>query len=204
MADTFTPERIAQLREILAKATPGEWHVPPHNESSVYGGAALVAITYPCGNGTGGTEVGGCTEESNANARQIVAAVNTLPAALDEIERLQNTVHARSYEHGLADSRGRVKVLEAQLSHVTAERDSLIDQVRAMSGVSATLSRVTAERDEAVRVMEPFARAVEKADGRARGSGFAPSFDIYRTLWEFSFGELRAARSFLSRMGGRK
>ena len=169
----LTPERIAQLREILAKATPGEWYVPSHNESAVYGGETLVAITYPCGNGEGGTEVGGCTEESNANARQIVAAVNTLPAALDEIERL------------------------------SAERDSLIDQVRAMSGVSATLSRVTAERDEAVRLLKPFADFAGKADQFVEGTarfGGSPVMPVK----DFRLSHFKNARAFIASMEGRK
>ena len=88
------------------------------------------------------------------NPPAVSCVMENIPAALDEIERL------------------------------TAERDSLIDQVRAMSGVSATLSRVTAERDEAVGLL----------------SGLIVGKD------ELALDRLckAQARSFLSRMGGRK
>jgi vacuolar-type H+-ATPase subunit I/STV1 len=137
MTDAFTPERIAQLREILAK------HSPP----------------------------------------AVSCAMENLPAALDEIERL------------------------------SAERDSLIDQVRAMTGVSATLSRVTAERDEAVAEMKRLRGSLEYIKAQSVSKAYATSpamaLNVIRANAEAALDNdfqttVAEARSFLSRMGGRK
>ena len=88
---TFTPERIAELRELADKATPRPWamcgcgkceHVDSiPADCSVLIGDAHVKVAenegYPYAKNT------------RDNTIYIVEATSTLPAALDEIERLQ-------------------------------------------------------------------------------------------------------------------
>lgn len=50
---------------------------------------------------------------------------------------------------------------------------------------------------DAERVIKPFAEAVSKADAMADRMGFARSFDEYAPEWTFTFGNLRAARSYM-------
>lgn len=80
---TFTPERIAQLREILAKATPGEWASNSKKE---------VGPISTADDQTHGMIIVCADAWSRADASAIIAAVNTLPAALGEIERLRGSL----------------------------------------------------------------------------------------------------------------
>lgn len=52
--------------------------------------------------------------------------------------------------------------------------------------------------DRLTKALEPFAKAVEKADAAAERMGFAPSFDAYSTDWTFTFRELRSAKSAIA------
>lgn len=187
----FTQERIAQLREMLAKATPGEWEVDTEKTDGEYGSGPDCHSGYHasiitagdkriCGteNSSDGEvheefDEDGCyawDEVAARNMKAAATAVNTLPAALDEIERL------------------------------SAERDSLIDQVKIMTGVSAELSRVKAKLDEAVGLLKPFAVAA----GPENLQPDAPDDCMVDYSDGLVVGQLRAARSFLSRMEGRR
>ena len=80
----FTPEKISELRELAKKATPRPWkYSEKYGTIEVFSGT--IAITWDK------------TEEDFKNAISnglyIEAAANTLPSALDEIERLTNELH---------------------------------------------------------------------------------------------------------------
>ena len=68
---------IAELRELLVKATPGRWHA--HRDRNP-------------GIGADGTKYNIGSFEEDADNDLAVAAVNALPALLDEIEQLRALV----------------------------------------------------------------------------------------------------------------
>lgn len=78
----------AKLRELLAAATPGEWEVGSDNEQPF---PEICKGPYPIIDCT----IGECCYENMANATLIVAAVNALPAMLDEIDRIRAALDAR-------------------------------------------------------------------------------------------------------------
>lgn len=57
-------------------------------------------------------------------------------------------------------------------------------------------------RDAARKALEPFAKAAEEADAKAKAAGFSPSFDEFSTSWEFTFGDMRRAGQALASMRG--
>jgi len=84
-------ELIAELRNLLAEATPGEWRVGTEGSE----GSHIYAPGVPVTTRNGITRetskriacIGGLVQpQDGRNARLIVAAVNALPALLDEIE----------------------------------------------------------------------------------------------------------------------
>lgn len=144
----LTPERIAQLREILAKATPGIW------KSAVDTWSAMALKRFIQ------SEFDGVAENlSIKNAEAIVAAVNTLPAALDEIERLsaaqercrQETLylHAANEELGPALFRVKAELDEAVdiLDDVRTDCHRQGNQAEAMHRVISFLSRMDGRKD---------------------------------------------------------
>lgn len=82
---TITPERIADLRAMEAKATPGPWHaeIDEHYGSHprIYADGRLIAAI-------GNVEVER-QDYWEADAKMAVAARNALIPALDEIDRLR-------------------------------------------------------------------------------------------------------------------
>ena len=204
----FTPERIAQLREILAKATPLPWRVPEHNGSAVYSGPTLVAITYPCSDGEDGAEPGSSTKESDANAR-LIAAINTLPAALDEIKRLSAKTRELADNDGccagcgstmsMADLRKMGAVAcchERKMVSAKAWREKAIAS-------EAQLSRVTAERDEAVGLTQELYEDFAPPPSPGCSCHISPPCN---DCVEHSYTRelLENARAFLARMEGRR
>ena len=156
MADTFTPERIAQLRTQIA-------HM-------------LAQIPY-----RGGI---------------YALALNTLPAALDEIERL----------------RASIATLEKVIEMTTGPLSLAAMRVRAETAETA-LSRVTAERDEAVAEMKRLRGSLEYIKAQSVSKAYATSpamaLNVIRANAEAALDNdfqttVAEARSFLSRMGGRK
>lgn len=155
--NVFTPERIAQLRETLAKATQGPWETDTEKTDGEYGSGPDCHSGYHasiitagdkriCGteNSSDGEvheefDEDGCyawDEVSARNMKAAATAVNTLPAALDEIERLSAErdkakadaeLCAKEWAAEIASGNARLeqlKVMAAELSRVTAERDS--------------------------------------------------------------------------------
>lgn len=93
--NAFTPERIAQLRETLAKATPGPWHIIPpveyDGDEDEFSGAYTSPAIIEGGDGDpvcafGIAEGSGHLFENDADHQLIQLTRTTLPAALDEIE----------------------------------------------------------------------------------------------------------------------
>lgn len=92
----MTSTKITELRELLAKATAGEWIVEA-NESDQNSGLNHIGYSV----GAKGSELQGSkgwvawldTEEDNkANARFIAEVKNALPSLLDEIERTRKAL----------------------------------------------------------------------------------------------------------------
>ena len=88
------PERIAELRELCDKATPGEWE-KKYDTNLVYAGR-LVA-------NAGGYSDSARTRETrlqnDANAAFIAAARTAVPELLDELERLRGILRGLEYYH---------------------------------------------------------------------------------------------------------
>jgi len=87
---TLTPERIAELRALLAKATPGPWAVGKHKSDVGVAGEDFGA-GYPARAGTVASLYDGeyiKNPRSVEDAALIVAMRNALPALLDAAERL--------------------------------------------------------------------------------------------------------------------
>lgn len=81
----MTAPTEAELRRLLAEATPGPWHAWRHGEHSLYKGPGVEAGagTYICETATDGMGLG------DADAALIVAAVNALPSLLDRMAALE-------------------------------------------------------------------------------------------------------------------
>jgi ribosomal protein L32 len=121
-------DTIKRLRELLAKATPGEWTACRGGECQcgmIHGGEGLVATvtrgkygdTWPTvvvtgdQEGTIGRELKitakmemaeyGCVSDelASANAALIPAMKNELPGLLDELERLQASQEAKNFSY---------------------------------------------------------------------------------------------------------
>ena len=103
----------AELRRLLAEATPGEWRavergnsVPSHVVvTTAYDGAPSVNVCSGISPRTG-------------NAALIVAAVNALPALLDEVERLTAAnaallARAEAAEAKLEQARAAIETAQA-------------------------------------------------------------------------------------------
>lgn len=81
---------IKALRELLAKATPGEWKARPSVHDSYveapseFEGATVVIATLH-----GSRLIEDWWVRAQCNARLIATTINSLPALLDELERLQ-------------------------------------------------------------------------------------------------------------------
>jgi len=88
---TLTPERIAELRALLAKATPGPWRLYANKLRPQFG-IRIVEIQGPREPAV--VKWGGFDESERSyaghksNASLIVAAINSLPDLLDAAERL--------------------------------------------------------------------------------------------------------------------
>jgi hypothetical protein len=80
----MTPETIAELRRLLAEATPGPWKVEMSNANSfVKHKGKLLAGCYD------GLRNTLWDERDNQNARIIATAVNALPSLLADLEAAQ-------------------------------------------------------------------------------------------------------------------
>jgi hypothetical protein len=106
----MTPERIAETRELIAKATAGPWKSSSLNWRGEPAGFKLHVSGNHYRDGDGTTGTGVCIVEGNststvvtkANADFITNARTSLPDALDDLDSLSQ-----------------------QLAAVTAERDAL-------------------------------------------------------------------------------
>lgn len=122
-------------------------------------------------------------------------------AALDEIERL--SVSQERYRQEALTSHAANDDLRTELSRVAAERDSLIEQVKAMTGSWNELSRVKTERDEAVRLTQRLYEDFAPPPSPGCSCHISPPCN---DCVEHSYTRelLEEARAFLSRMEGRK
>jgi len=86
----FTPARIAELRALGAKATklPYRQHLVDDTTIIAVDGTEI-ACTFPQGGIDDDVDFATDVEQKECDAAFLAAAANTLPAALDEIERLR-------------------------------------------------------------------------------------------------------------------
>lgn len=125
-----TPEGRASLRALLAAATPGPWAATGFCVDTV-AGVGLATCDHA-------TEGGMESLTDRSNAALIVAAVNTLPAAIQAAEEL-------------AHERGSAKVAWVRVADAEAERDEYRAALgRANADHEAAMER--AERIEAAAV----------------------------------------------------
>ena len=86
----LTPEQIAELRAIEAKATPGPWCQHLVSDTCVIGeDRSTIAETWPHGGIDDDFDFAEDVDQHEHNAAFIVAACNTIIPALDEIDRLR-------------------------------------------------------------------------------------------------------------------
>lgn len=113
---------IAELRELHAKATPGEWYLGWDKEKRTirvdYGsGSVLLAVT------SAGKKAWEAASYAPSNAAFIVAAHMHLPTLLDEIERLsERLATAERDNQELTDALAEGA---AKIDRLTGERDAL-------------------------------------------------------------------------------
>jgi len=215
----FSSERISQLREILARATPGPWDIIPpveyDGDDDEFRGGYTSPASIEGGDGNpvcafGIAEGSGHLFENDADHQLIKLTRTEFPAALDEIERLQeaNEELERNAEIVSVDfendcwcaMRKLLKMTGYDFTDegVTADEafEHLADDIKAgnaqLNLISANLSRLKADLDEAVGLVKMLAPRV---------ADFSVSQGVQRGLYA---SHLRAARSFLSRMEGRK
>ncbi len=87
---TLTIDDIAALRALAEKATPGPWRQHLVDDTTIIDATGeFVASTFPEGGMDDDIDYATDTEQREHSAAFIAAAANTLPAALDEIERLR-------------------------------------------------------------------------------------------------------------------
>ena len=97
---TTTPEKIDQLRRLLAEATPGPWYRTgplDEDETGVAGGVRMGLLSEPDGDEAKQTDLIDDPKESDYDL--IVAAVNALPSMLTDIELLREALKAVSQKH---------------------------------------------------------------------------------------------------------
>ena len=90
MSTEFTPTRIAELRALGAKATklPYRQHLVDDTTIIAVDGTEI-ACTFPQGGIDDDVDFATDVEQKERDAAFLAAAANTLPAALDENERLR-------------------------------------------------------------------------------------------------------------------
>ena len=78
----MTPEQIAELRAIIAAATPGPWFSGDESNNECRG------VFY----GNQKKAIGYCVDDDASNAKAIAVSVASLPSALDTIEAQQRRI----------------------------------------------------------------------------------------------------------------
>lgn len=144
----FTPERISELRELASKATPRPWAMCGCGKCE-----HVDSIPADCSVFIGDMHVKSAEDEGAPYAKNtrdntvfIVAAVNELPAALDEIERLNNVIESlRDYRD---DPSGILRILHnldvEYLKTSRADSKFLRDEIKRLNNelkVPATFKR---------------------------------------------------------------
>lgn len=135
---------IAELRRLLAEATPGPWHA---GVRKLFAGALGREPLREIGS------IG-----ADADRDLIVAAINALPALLDEVERLRadQTGDATSYYRCLAIALGaKPEQMRSGLDRALYEKhhgalaDAGLDEAHDLSTTWDALAKAEAERDAA-------------------------------------------------------
>jgi hypothetical protein len=118
-----SPEQVARLRELLAKATPGPWSIYEHSARDL--NAVMEELFYQASqtedrqdklwllNADGKCPgLTGCGPTSAANAALITEAVNALPALLNQIEAMRSALEAadRIIENTIVENDGPNRV----------------------------------------------------------------------------------------------
>ncbi len=178
----ISPARIAALRELLAKATPGPWKTSRdlHDDGYFYIDTQSGTLME--------TEASNPIETEGDNASLIVAAVNALPELLEAVEMM--TAAAPT---GWSDHMEINKALQAvangnweRLKETERDRDEVVESMhkwiataaesrRESDGLKAQLAeskakeaRLTAERDIEVRESDRWCTAWQAAQARAQ------------------------------------
>ena len=92
---TTTPETIAELKRLMAEATPRPWYRTgplDEEEIGVLGGQDMGLLSEP-----DGTDL--IDDPREADYDLIAAAVNALPSLLDDIEMLREALQAINQRH---------------------------------------------------------------------------------------------------------
>lgn len=198
--NAFTPERIAQSREILAKATPGPWETDTEKTDGEYGSGPDCPRGYHasiitagdkriCGteNSADGEvheefDEDGCYAWDEVAARNMKAAahaVNTHPAALDEIERLQAENADFAEQLALRSETSMAK----DMQEIMAQNNAL----------SASLTLANARIARLEEALRPFANYADAVEGNLRFHGVAYTPDYRKAVFVEDFRRARAA-----------
>ena len=150
MTTPFTPARIAELRALGAKATtlPYRQHLVDDTTIIAEDGTEI-ACTFPQGGIDDDVDFATDVEQKERDAAFLAAAANTLPAALDEIERL------RAENENLAACRDELRETTLALN------DAAVNNIVTLPDA---VSAMRAENERLREALAPFAKAADIAD----------------------------------------
>jgi hypothetical protein len=97
---TTTTEKIAELKRLMAEATPRPWYRTgplDEEETGVLGGVDMGLLSAPDGDDANQTNL--IDDPKEADYDLIAAAVNALPDLLADIEMLREALKAVSQKH---------------------------------------------------------------------------------------------------------
>lgn len=165
MTDTttpaITPEKIAEWRALLAKATSGPWKQHLVDDTTIVASDFEIGTTWPGGGLCADRDFVASTEIHEANAALIVAAVNALPALLDLAEGALAKAKTESEE--------RKEICE-ELGCITEPGVPL----RFVRGLREDLKRAYARNDELIRSWDAATLTERQELDRLR-RGWGPS-----------------------------
>lgn len=154
----MTDLELQKLRDILAKATRGEWVITLHEAgmsyqkdgptiADFYGGPGNDVATIWAKEEPRSYQIGGTIDDALA----IVACVNAVSRLIEKIEELEaenmaltQKTESAEYKLQLMDADGyRTGGLETQLAGVTAQRDEAIRFLRALGSAADSILSTT-------------------------------------------------------------
>jgi len=164
----ITPEKIAEWRALLAKATSGPWKQHLVDDTTIVASDFEIGTTWPGGGLCADRDFVASTEIHEANAALIVAAVNAFPALLNiAASAIAAPATPDEVREGWRDER---KEICAELCCIDEPGVAL----RFVKGLREDLKRAYARHDELIRSWDPATPTERQELDRLR-RGWGPS-----------------------------